>query len=47
MGKTVKVEGYDAFVEKLNELKGKTKLFLLFSGSKDTQSGRKIDPTVV
>ena len=47
MGKTVKVEGYEAFLEKLNELKDKTTLFLLFSGSKDSQSGRFIGRILV
>jgi hypothetical protein len=41
MGKIIKVEGYEAFLEKVEELKGKT-LFLVFSGSKDTQTGRKL-----
>ena len=40
MGKTIKVEGYDAFLEQLEELKGKTTLYLLFSGSKDAQTGK-------
>ena len=41
MGKIIKVEGYDSFLEKLEELKGNTALFLLFSGSKDAQTGTK------
>ena len=39
MGETIKVEGYDAFAQKLEELKDKSPLFIVFSGSKDTQTG--------
>lgn len=43
MGKIIKVEGYEAFLEKLDELKETCKpLFLLFSGSKDAQTGKYI-----
>jgi len=47
MGKTIKVEGYDAFLEQLEELKGKTTLYLLFSGSKDAQTGTSWCPDCV
>ena len=42
MGKIIKVEGFSAFLEKLEELKGNPALFLLFSGSKDAQTGKLI-----
>ena len=42
MGETIKVEGYDAFVQKLEELKAKDPLFIVFSGSKDTQTGTNL-----
>ena len=40
MGKLIKVEGFDACFEKIEELKGKTTLFLMFSGSKDEKTGK-------
>ena len=40
MGKLIKVEGFDACFEKIEELKGKTTLFLMFSGSKDENTGK-------
>jgi len=39
MGKLIKVEGFDACFEKIEELKGKTTLFIMFSGSKDEKTG--------
>ena len=40
MGKLIKVEGFDACFEKIEELKGKTTLFIMFSGSKDQKTGK-------
>ena len=40
MGKLIKVEGFEACIEKIEELKGKTTLFLMFSGSKDEKTGK-------
>ena len=40
MGKLIKVEGFDACFEKIEELKGKTTLFIMFSGSKDEKTGK-------
>ena len=40
MGKLIKVEGFEACIEKIEELKGKTALFLMFSGSKDEKTGK-------
>ena len=40
MGKIIKVEGWEAFQAKLEELKGNPELFLIFSGSKDEKTGK-------
>ena len=40
MGKLIKVEGFDACFEKIEELNGKTTLFIMFSGSKDEKTGK-------
>ena len=42
MGKIIKVEGWEAFQAKLEELKGNPELFLIFSGSKDEKTGKLV-----
>ena len=39
MGKIIQVEGFEAFKAKLEELKGNPSLYMVFSGSKDAQTG--------
>ena len=47
MGKIIKVEGYEAFLEKVEELKGKTTLFLVFSsGLKNVSKIRSISSSL-
>merc|ERR1712179_819738 len=46
-GEIIQVEGYEACLAKLEELKGTENLFLLFSGSKDGESGQSWCPHCV
>merc|ERR1712141_660825 len=46
-GIIVKAEGYDACLEKMEELEAKTILFVMFSGSKDEKTGKSWCPDCV